>query len=54
MTMPRLVHILLIVVVSMLLWALPYGLLAAALARLLFEAGRDQWRTWAGPTPRLG
>jgi hypothetical protein len=52
--MQRIAHILLIVVISMLLWGLPYGLLVAALVRLAFEAVRDQWRLRLAPAVRLG
>jgi hypothetical protein len=52
--MQRIAHIFLIVVVSMLLWGLPYGLLVAALVRLTFELARDHWRVWFAPAIRLG
>lgn len=53
-TMARIAHILVIVVISMILWGLPYGLLAAAVARLAFEAGRAQCRIWLGSSLRVG
>ena len=52
--MQRIAHILFIVVVSMLLWGLPYGLLVAALVRLAFELVREHGRVWFAPMARLG
>ncbi|EYD75637.1 hypothetical protein Rumeso_02724 [Rubellimicrobium mesophilum DSM 19309] len=54
MTMPRILHILLIVVLSMPMWGLPYGVLVAALIRLLFEGARVQWQAAPGAAMRLG
>jgi hypothetical protein len=42
-------HILVIVLISMVMWAFPYGLLLGAVVRAMIRLVVASWRTWSEP-----